>query len=96
MPMNAGKTRRMGRLADRAERTVILPLDIVVPVGRFEGAEDTGALLDMGCASGVNAVLLRWGEAKRYADRIAPDIGLIVRVSGSTGVNDDDPAGRRC
>jgi DhnA family fructose-bisphosphate aldolase class Ia len=88
MPMNAGKTRRMGRLLDRAGRTVILPLDIVLPVGRFEGAEDTGALVEMGCAGGVNAVLLRWGEAKRYVDRIAPETGLIVRVSGSTGMND--------
>lgn len=88
MSMNAGKARRMGRLVDRAGRSVILPLDIIVPVGRFEGAQDTGALVDMGCAAGVNAVLLRWGEAKRCADRIAPGTGLIVRVSGSTGVND--------
>jgi DhnA family fructose-bisphosphate aldolase class Ia len=78
----------MARIVDRAGHTVILPLDIVVPVGRFSGAEDTGALVDMAGASGVNAVLLRWGEAKRYADRIAPEAGLIVRVSGSTGVND--------
>jgi fructose-bisphosphate aldolase, class I len=88
MSMNAGKTRRMARLVDRTGHTVILPLDIVVPVGRFEGAADTGALLDIACTVGVNAVLLRWGEAKRYADRIAPEAGLIVRVSGSTGVND--------
>jgi DhnA family fructose-bisphosphate aldolase class Ia len=88
MPMNAGKTRRMGRLVNHAGRTVILPLDIVVPVGRFDGGENTGALVDMGCASGVDAVLLRWGEAKRYADRITPQTGLIVRVSGSTGLND--------
>jgi DhnA family fructose-bisphosphate aldolase class Ia len=88
MSMNAGKTRRMGRLFDAAGHTVILPLDIVVPVGRFEGAENTGTLLDIGCAAGVDAVLLRWGEAKRYIDRITPDVGLIVRVSGSTGLND--------
>ena len=88
MPMNAGKTRRLRRLFDRAGRTVILPLDIVVPVGRFDGATNTGSLLDMGCACGVNAVLLRWGEAKRYEDRIDPEVGLIVRASGSTGFND--------
>jgi len=87
MPMNAGKARRIGRLFDPAGRIVILPLDIVVPVGRFEGAADTGALIDMGCASGVNAVLLRWGEAKRYVERIDPKVGLIVRASGSTGFN---------
>jgi DhnA family fructose-bisphosphate aldolase class Ia len=88
MSLNAGKTRRLRRLLDRSGRTVILPLDIVMPVGPFPGAEDTGALIDMGCASGVNAVLLRWGEAKRYADRIDPDVALIVRVSGSTGIHD--------
>ena len=90
MSLNAGKTRRMKRLFDATGRTVILPLDIVVPVGRFEGAQDTGALLDMASAMGVKAVLLRWGEAKRYADRIDPGVGLVVRISGSTGVNNDD------
>lgn len=88
MSLNAGKTRRMNRLFDRSGRTVILPLDIVVPVGPFEGAEDTGALVDMGCSVGVDAVLMRWGEAKRYADRIARGVGLIVRLSGSTGLDD--------
>jgi DhnA family fructose-bisphosphate aldolase class Ia len=88
MSLNAGKTRRLRRLLDGRGRTVILPLDIVVPVGQFAGAENTGTLLDMGCTSGVNAVLLRWGEAKRYADRIDPGVGLIVRISGSTGLND--------
>ena len=90
MSLNAGKTRRMKRLFDETGRTVILPLDIVVPVGRFEGAQDAGALLDMASAMGVKAVLLRWGEAKRYADRIDPGVGLVVRISGSTGVNNDD------
>ena len=90
MSLNAGKTRRLQRLVDGGGRTVIFPLDIVVPVGRFEGAQDTGALLDMSSAVGVNAVLLRWGEAKRYADRVGPNVGLIVRVSGSTGLHDGD------
>jgi DhnA family fructose-bisphosphate aldolase class Ia len=79
----------MRRLVDDAGHTVILPLDIVMPVGLFHGAEDTGKLLDVGCAAGVDAVLLRWGEAKRYAGRIDPDIALIVRISGSTGLHDE-------
>jgi DhnA family fructose-bisphosphate aldolase class Ia len=81
----------MRRLLDEAGRTVILPLDIVMPVGLFHGAEDTGKLIDMGCAAGVNAVILRWGEAKRHAERIAPETGLIVRISGSTGLHDAAP-----
>jgi DhnA family fructose-bisphosphate aldolase class Ia len=75
-------------LFDRSGRTVILPLDIIVPVGPFEGAGDTSALLDMASTAGVNALILRWGEAKRHADRIDPSVGLIVRVSGSTGLHE--------
>jgi DhnA family fructose-bisphosphate aldolase class Ia len=92
MAVNAGKARRMRRLVDETGHTVILPLDIVMPVGLFQGAEDTGKLIDMGCAAGVDAVILRWGEAKRYAERVAPGTGLIVRISGSTGLRDEAPA----
>ena len=91
MAVNAGKARRMRRLLDETGHTVILPLDIVMPVGLFQGAEDTAKLIDMGCAAGVDAVILRWGEAKRYAELVAPGTGLIVRISGSTGLRDDAP-----
>ncbi len=77
-------------MIDPSGRTVVLPLDIVVPVGRFDGAQDTGALVDMAGAVGVDAVILRWGEAKRFADRLAGSVGLIVRVSGATGLHDAD------
>jgi DhnA family fructose-bisphosphate aldolase class Ia len=89
MALSPGKARRMRRLIDETGHTVMLPLDIVMPVGIFHGAEDTGKLIDMGCAAGVDAVILRWGEAKRYADRIDPGVALIVRLSGSTGMHDD-------
>ena len=90
MGMNAGKRRRLRRLIDESGRTVILPLDIVVPVGPFQGAGDTGALIDMAGEVGVSAVILRWGEAKRYAGRLDPAVGLIVRLSGATGMTDAD------
>lgn len=92
MAVNAGKARRMRRLIDETGHTVILPLDIVMPVGLFQGAEDTGKLIDMGCGAGVDAVILRWGEAKRYAERVAPGTGLIVRISGSTGLRNEAQA----
>jgi DhnA family fructose-bisphosphate aldolase class Ia len=87
---NAGKARRMQRVMDPSGHTVILPLDIVVPVGRFDGAQDTGALIDMAGAVGVDAVILRWGEAKRFTDRLSGAVGLIVRVSGATTLHDPD------
>ena len=87
---NPGKARRMQRVIDPSGHTVILPLDIVMPVGPFEGAQDTGALVDMAGAVGVDAVILRWGEAKRFVDRLSRSVGLIVRVSGSTGLHDTD------
>jgi 2-amino-4,5-dihydroxy-6-oxo-7-(phosphooxy)heptanoate synthase len=89
--MNTGKSRRLRRLIDGSGRIVILPLDLVVPVGPFQGASDTGALIDMAGAAGVTAVILRWGDAKRYAGRLDPAVGLIVRLSGATGLADPDP-----
>ena len=89
--MSAGKSRRLRRLIDSSGRIVILPLDIVVPVGPFRGANDTGALIDMAGEAAVSAVILRWGEAKRYAGRLDPAVGLIVRLSGATGLTDFDP-----
>jgi DhnA family fructose-bisphosphate aldolase class Ia len=92
MAVNAGKARRMRRLVDEAGRTVILPLDLIVPVGLMPGTEDTAKLIDMGCDAGVNAVILRWGEAKRHAERLGPGTGLIIRISGATGLHDEPPA----
>ncbi len=80
----------MQRVVDPSGHAVILPLDIVMPVGPFAGAQDTGALVDMAGAAGVDAVILRWGEAKRFADRLSGSVGLIVRVSGATGLHDID------
>jgi DhnA family fructose-bisphosphate aldolase class Ia len=88
--MTPGKARRMRRVIDPSGHAVILPLDIVVPVGPFAGAQDTGALIDMAGTVGVDAVILRWGEAKRFVDRLCGSVGLIARVSGATGLHDHD------
>ena len=85
-----GKARRMQRVIDPSGHAVILPLDIVMPVGPFPGAQDTGTLVDMAGAVGVDAVILRWGEAKRFVDHLAGSVGLIVRVSGATGLHGND------
>ncbi len=41
-------------------------------------------MVQMAGASGVDAVLLRWGEARRLAPELQPEIGLIVRLTGAT------------
>src|ERR1700683_3411491 len=89
--MSVGKTRRLRRLIDPSGRSVILPLDIVVPVGPGDGNGETGPLVEMAGETGVSAVILRWGEAKRFAALLDPGVGLIVRLSGSTGLSADQP-----
>jgi 2-amino-4,5-dihydroxy-6-oxo-7-(phosphonooxy)heptanoate synthase len=89
--MSAGKSRRLRRLIDRTGRSVILPLDIVVPVGPADGNGNTAPLVEMAGETGVSAVILRWGEAKRFAGLLDPGVGLIVRLSGSTGLSAEQP-----
>ena len=91
MPMNGGKLRRLRRIIDEAGRTVILPLDLIVPLGPSDGARNTGKLIDMAAEAGVSAVILRWGEAKRHAKRLDAALGLVVRLTGATGLRDGNP-----
>ncbi len=84
---NGGKVRRLRRIFDASGRTVILPLDVIVPVGPSARANDTGMLIDMAGQTGVKAVILRWGEAKLHADRLDAGLGLVVRLSGATGMS---------
>lgn len=85
---SGGKLRRLRRIVDASGRAVILPLDVIVPVGPSHGAHDTGMLIDMAAEAGVSAVILRWGEAKGHADRLDAALGLVVRLSGATGLSD--------
>jgi DhnA family fructose-bisphosphate aldolase class Ia len=86
-----GRDRRLRRIQRRSSgRIAILPLDLVVPLGPVRGAEDQLPLLAMAEATGVDAVLLRWGEARRLAAELAPEIALIVRLTGATFT---DPSG---
>jgi len=82
-PVSAGKLRRGRRLADAGSgRIVILPLDGALPLRKVDGDGDLGLLTEMAEAAGVDAVLLRWGEARRLAGSIGTNVGMIVRISG--------------
>lgn len=91
MARNAGTARRLRRIVDGDGRSVVLPLDIVVPCGPFQGAAQTGPLVDLAGETGVDAVILRWGEARRFADRLAEQVGLVVRISGATELGGSVP-----
>jgi DhnA family fructose-bisphosphate aldolase class Ia len=84
-----GKARRIQRIVDPADgRSVILPLDGVLVVGCMPGAENLAPQVDFGGQGVPDAVLARYGEARRLAPVLPAQVGLIVRLSGS---GDDGP-----
>jgi DhnA family fructose-bisphosphate aldolase class Ia len=81
---STGRARRLARIQNQTTgRMAILPLDLVVPLGPVPGAADQLPLVQMAGAAGVDGVLMRWGEARRLVGDLSPDVGLIVRLSGS-------------
>ena len=59
----------MTRLVDQASgTTVLLPLDVVMPLGPLAGAEDLRPLVEMAGDVGIDGVILRWGEAPRPSE----------------------------
>src|SRR5579872_5958770 len=85
---DAGKARRIARVIGADQRSMILPLDGVLVVGCLEGAEDLERLLEFEPAGAPDAVMLRYGEARRLGALLPPATGLIVRLSGAS---DDGP-----
>ena len=80
-----GKLRRVQRIVDPADRrSTILPLDAVLVVGCVPGAEDLASLLRFPQDGAPDAVMLRYGEARRLAHELPADVGLIVRLSGAS------------
>ena len=74
--MGAGKTYRMGRIFGADGRTLILPVDHGLTLGRVEGLEDPVArvdgLLDLPCDGLLMAPGLTRMTADRFARRDAP------------------------
>jgi class I fructose-bisphosphate aldolase len=74
--MGAGKTYRMGRIFGTDGRTLILPVDHGLTLGRVEGLEDpigrVGGLLELPCDGLLMAPGLTRATAERFAHRGAP------------------------
>jgi fructose-bisphosphate aldolase / 2-amino-3,7-dideoxy-D-threo-hept-6-ulosonate synthase len=89
--LGAGKARRLRRIVDPLDGcSALLPLDGVLVVGCMTGGEDLAPLLQFAEGGAPDAVMLRYGEARRLGAHLPAQVGLIVRLSGA-GEDGPDP-----
>jgi fructose-bisphosphate aldolase/2-amino-3,7-dideoxy-D-threo-hept-6-ulosonate synthase len=82
--MNQGKTRRLKRIMQKDNRTVIVPMDHGVTIGPIQGITDMQQIINQLLKGGVDAVLVHKGIAK-HVD--AGNAGLIVMLSGISNLS---------
>ena len=82
--MNEGKTRRLRRIMQQDNRTVIVPMDHGVTVGPIQGITNMQTITDQLVKGGVDAILVHKGIAKRINTGSA---GLIVMLSGMSNLS---------
>ena len=76
--MNQGKKRRLKRIFQEDNRTVIVPMDHGVSIGPIKGIVNMQEIVNQLLKGGVDAVVLHKGIAKRID---AGNAGLIVHLS---------------
>jgi fructose-bisphosphate aldolase/2-amino-3,7-dideoxy-D-threo-hept-6-ulosonate synthase len=82
--MNGGKIRRLKRIMQKDNRTVIVPMDHGVTVGPIAGLANMQQIIDKLVEGGVDAVLVHKGIA-RHVD--IDGAGLIVMLSGMSNLS---------
>jgi predicted phospho-2-dehydro-3-deoxyheptonate aldolase len=82
--MNEGKTRRLRRIMQQDNRTIIVPMDHGVTVGPIQGITNMQTITDQLVKGGVDAILVHKGIAKRVNTENA---GLIIMLSGMTNLS---------
>src|SRR5512139_656741 len=82
--MNEGKIRRLKRIIQQDNRTVIVPMDHGVTVGPIQGLENMQVITDKLVKGNADAILVHKGIAKRVDTGKA---GLIVMLSGVSNLN---------
>ena len=82
--MNKGKNRRLKRIMQQDNRTVIVPMDHGVTVGPIQGITNMQTITDKLVKGGVDAILVHKGIAKRVD---TGDAGLIVMLSGMSNLS---------
>jgi len=82
--MNSGKTRRLRRIMQQDNRTVIVPMDHGVTVGPIQGIINMQQITNKLVKGKVDAILVHKGIAKRIDVGSA---GLIVMLSGMSNLS---------
>ncbi len=82
--MNSGKTRRLRRIMQQDNRTVIVPMDHGVTVGPIQGITNMQTITDQLVIGGVDAILVHKGIAQRVNTN---GVGLIVMLSGMSNLS---------
>jgi predicted phospho-2-dehydro-3-deoxyheptonate aldolase len=82
--MNEGKTRRLRRIMQQDNHTVIVPMDHGVTVGPIQGITNMQTITDKLVKGKVDAILVHKGIANRIEVNGA---GLIVMLSGMSNLS---------
>ncbi|HLN89042.1 MAG TPA: 2-amino-3,7-dideoxy-D-threo-hept-6-ulosonate synthase [Candidatus Binatia bacterium] len=82
--MNEGKTRRLRRIMQKDNRTVIVPMDHGVTVGPIQGLTNMQEITDKLVKGNADAILVHKGIAKCIDTGKA---GLIVMLSGMSNLS---------
>ena len=77
--MESGKKRRLKRIIQKDNRTIVVPMDHGVTIGPVKGLINMQCIIDKLLLGGVDAVLINRGIAKTVDTGNA---GLIVHLSG--------------
>jgi fructose-bisphosphate aldolase/2-amino-3,7-dideoxy-D-threo-hept-6-ulosonate synthase len=85
-----GKAIRMERIMDRKSgRMIVVPMDHGVSAGPIGGLIDMPGAINRVAGGGANAVLVHKGIIGTGHRGYGSDIGLIMHLSGSTGLSPD-------
>lgn len=82
--MNEGKTRRLKRIMQKDNKTVIVPMDHGITVGPIPGITNMQNITDQLLKGKVDAILVHKGIAKRIN---IDGAGLIVMLSGMSNLS---------
>jgi fructose-bisphosphate aldolase / 2-amino-3,7-dideoxy-D-threo-hept-6-ulosonate synthase len=82
--MNVGKERRLKRIMQKDNKTVIVPMDHGVTIGPIQGITNMQQIINQLTAGKADAVLVHKGIAKRVDTGSA---GLIVMLSGLSNLS---------
>jgi fructose-bisphosphate aldolase/2-amino-3,7-dideoxy-D-threo-hept-6-ulosonate synthase len=81
--LNVGKTRRLKKIMQKDNHTVIVPMDHGITIGPIQGITDMQKITNQLVEGKVDAILVHKGIAKRVD---TDDAGLIVMLSGASNM----------